>query len=341
MIRLVKREDIRALAHIYKELYDDANIGENWSIEKSEELLLYWYNKQGDLFFVAEENSQPVGAMVAGVKSWFDGMRLVDGELFVSKKYQGKHIGRDLLFEHLKQAKLKYNAKTMEFHTYGDEDGFPQNWYNRIGFKKDNELIIMNGNVEEVLKTLGYVSQTDIQDEYHDVINLGYLEISNMYTKLQSGDKAYMFDMLPEYAFVDNEDERNYLESRITAMKNGAEVHLFLIGEKNRIEGLKSNELFIHTINSCYNKSKIYIVDSEVIKDTCPDEYYQLAKGLYFGKRADGSKESFRDLWTNNDNLGLLIKNKNINDYLERCVDTIVNKINNNEIPCIKKITAK
>ena len=279
--------------------------------------------------------------MVAGIKSWFDGMRLVDGELFVSKKYQGKHIGRELLFEHLKQAKLKYNAKTMEFHTYGDEDGFPQNWYTRIGFRKDNELIIMNGNVEDVLKTLGFVPQIDIQNEYHDVINIGYSEISNMYTKLQTGDKAYMFDMLPEYAFVDNEDERNYLESRITAMKNGAEVHLFFVGEKNRIKKLKSNKLFDYTINSCYKNSKIYLVDSNAIKDTCPDEYYQLAQGLYFGKRANGSKESFRDLWTSNDNLGLLIKNKKINNYLERCVDTIVNKINNNEIPCIKRITAK
>ena len=141
MIRLVKKEDIKHLAPIYKELYDDADIGENWTIEKSNELLEYWFNKQSDLFYVAEEDGKPVGAIMSGVKSWFDGLRLIDTEIFVSKKYQEKHIGKSLLLEHLKQAKIKYNVKTIEFHTYGNEDEFPQNWYRRIGLKKDDELI--------------------------------------------------------------------------------------------------------------------------------------------------------------------------------------------------------
>ncbi len=111
MIRLVKKEDIKHLALIYKELYDDADIGENWTIEKSNELLEYWFNKQSDLFYVAEEDGKPVGAIMSGVKSWFDGLRLIDTEIFVSKKYQEKHIGKSLLLEHLKQAKIKYNVK--------------------------------------------------------------------------------------------------------------------------------------------------------------------------------------------------------------------------------------
>ena len=72
IIRLAKKEDLEDLAVIYKSLYDDVDIGENWSIEKSLELLNYWYNKQGDLFFVVEVDGKPVGAIVSGVKSWFD-----------------------------------------------------------------------------------------------------------------------------------------------------------------------------------------------------------------------------------------------------------------------------
>ena len=125
MIRLVKKEDLDDLAVIYKDLYDNADIGEDWSIEKAKKLLEYWYNKQGDLFYVAEEDGKPVGGCVSGIKSWFDGNRLVDGEIFVSKDYQEKHIGRNLMLEHLKQAKIKYNANVMEFHTYGDETEFP------------------------------------------------------------------------------------------------------------------------------------------------------------------------------------------------------------------------
>ena len=339
MIRLVKKEDIKYLAPIYKDLYDDADIGENWSIEKSEELLNYWYNKQGDLFFVAEEDGKPVGAIMSGVKSWFDGLRLIDTEIFISKDYQEKHLGRTLMLEHLKQAKIKYNVKTIEFHTYGDETEFPQNWYNRIGFKKDEELIIMNADVEEVLGKLGYTSNTKTEST-SNIMNYSYNDLSKLYSNLQAGDKVYIFDMLPEYAYSDNEDERNYIESRITAMKNGAEVNLFIVGDKNKLMTLASNELFNYTIKSCYNNSNIYIIDTSEIKEKSPVEYFQLANGLYLGQRIDGSKEVFRDLWISNNNLGLLIKDFSITNYIEECVNTIVDKINNKEIKCINIISS-
>lgn len=341
MIRLAQKEDIKYLAPIYKDLYDDADIGENWTIEKSEELLTYWYNKQGDLFFVAVEDGKPVGAIMSGVKSWFDGLRLIDTEIFVSKDYQEKHIGRTLMLEHLKQAKIKYNVKTIEFHTYGDETEFPQNWYNRIGFKKDEELIIMNADIEEVLNNLGYISSDEIRDTSANIINYSYEDLSKLYSNLESGDKAYIFDMLPEYAYLENEKEKNYIESRITAMKNGAEVKLFIVGDKNKLKALELNELFNYTLNSCYNNSKIYVIDNNEIKKASSVEYFQLAQGLYLGKRTDGSKEVFRDLWINNDNIGLFIKDININNYIEDCVNKIIEKINNDEINCTRIITGQ
>ena len=103
------------------------------------------------MFFVAEEDGKAVGAVMSGVKPWFDGNRLVDTEIFVDKDYQERHLGKE---RHLLEAKRIYKAKVIEFHTYGDESEFPQSWYNRIGFKKDNELIIMNGNIEQVLQRL-------------------------------------------------------------------------------------------------------------------------------------------------------------------------------------------
>lgn len=35
MIRFVKKEDLEPLAQIYKNLYDNVDIGENWTIEKA------------------------------------------------------------------------------------------------------------------------------------------------------------------------------------------------------------------------------------------------------------------------------------------------------------------
>ena len=332
MIRLVKKNDINELAKIYKDLYDNVDIGENWTIEKATELLTYWYNKQGDLFFVSEEDGKPVGAIMSGVKSWFDGLRLNDTEIFVSNEYQGKHIAKDLMLEHLKQAKIKYNAKMIEFHTYGDEDEFPQNWYNRIGFEKDSELIIMHADIENVLNKLGYISEGKITSFTPEIINYSYDDISNLYSNLKSGDTAYIFDMLPEYAYADDDNERKYIESRITAMKNGANVSLFIIGSKNRLTELSNNDLFNHTINNCYGNSKIYIIDEEELKQKCPADYFQLAKGLYFGEHADGSKDVFRDLWIDSNNIGLLIKNDSILTFIENSINNIISRINNNEI---------
>ena len=154
MIRLVKLQDIKDLAIIYKDLYDDVDIGEFWSVESAEKLLNYYYDKQRDLFWVAEEDGKAIGAIMSSVKPWSNGNRLIDTEIFVAKNYQEKHLGKELYKKHLSEAQRIYNAKVIEFHTYGDESEFPQNWYNKIGFKRDKELIIMNANIEKVLEHL-------------------------------------------------------------------------------------------------------------------------------------------------------------------------------------------
>ncbi len=64
MIRLAKKEDINNLAIIYKDLYDDVDIGEFWSIESAAKLLNYWFEKQPDLFFVSEEDGKAIGAVI-------------------------------------------------------------------------------------------------------------------------------------------------------------------------------------------------------------------------------------------------------------------------------------
>lgn len=333
MIRLVQESDIEELAKIYKELYDNADIGENWTINKAYDLLMYWYEKQKDLFFVDIEDNVPVGAIVSGIKTWFDGLRLVDTEIFVSNKCQRRHIGKNLMLTHLKEAKMKYNVSMIEFHTYGKENEFPQNWYNRIGFEKDEELIIMHANVENVLNKLGYFSKDDKYIETNsDILNYSYKDLIKLYSELSAGDTAYIFDMLPPYAYLDNELEKAYIESRITAMKNNAKVSLFIIGNKEKLNNLKNNKLFEYTINSCVNDSKIYIIREEEIKKKCINEFFQLAQGLYYGERADGSKEAFRDLWINNNGIGIMIKEESMLKHIQNAVDIITRKIGNGEI---------
>lgn len=346
MIRQVEKKDIEALAIVYKDLYDNVDIGECWSIEKAKELLMYWYEKQKDLFFVAIEDNTPVGAVMSGVKNWFDGLCLIDTEIFVSNKYQHKNIAKKLMLEHLKTAKFKYNVNMIEFHTYGAEDEFPQNWYKRIGFNKDEELIIMNANVEEVLGKLGYFptegehsnKKISSGETGKSIENFSYDDLTKLYSGLKQGDKAFIFDMVPEYAYLDNEEERAYLESRITAMRNGAQVNLYIVGDATKLNELRTNELFKKTINSCYNNSKIYIIDKEKFREKCLDEFFQLANGLYYGERVSGEKEVFRDLWSDSNNLGLMIREKEVVDFIEKTVKVIDKKVTRGEIKVEKLI---
>lgn len=335
MIRLIEKSDINDLALIYKDLYDNVDIGENWSIESATNLLTYWYSKQKDLFFVDVENAKPVGAIVSGVKNWFDGIRLIDTEIFVAKSHQNKGIANKLLLQHLIEAKLKYNAKTIEFHTYGDETEFPQNWYNRIGMQKDQELIIMNGEVENIIKNLGAdINKIQLMQENNGKANEQYIkpfaynELTDLYSDLKTGDNAYIFDMLPEYSYLENEDEINYLLSRNIAIKNGAHVELYFIGSKDKFITLIKNELFKQTLLSNPN---IVILYEEELKEKISYHFFQLGKGLYYGERKNGDVEVFRDLWTSND-IGIFYKNVETNKVVKTTIDVITEKLKNKEL---------
>lgn len=149
-IRLAKITDLKPLAEIYKELYDNSVLNEHWSIEKAFQLCNFYYTKQPDLFVVAEENNSIVGAVMSLVKPWFDGNRLIETEIFVSKHYQRRGIASLLFEEHFRRAMALYNVETIEAHTYQDKDGYPLKWYLEQGYGLIDELLIINGNVRQV-----------------------------------------------------------------------------------------------------------------------------------------------------------------------------------------------
>lgn len=58
---------------------------------------------------------------------------------FVSNKYQNNHIATQLYKRHFEEAIKLYNCKTIEFHTYGNENEF-----SKVGIKKLDLIEIMN-----------------------------------------------------------------------------------------------------------------------------------------------------------------------------------------------------
>lgn len=117
-IRLVKKEDLKVLAKIYKDLYGKSILKEDWSIEKAYDLLDFFYKLQSDIFVVAEVGGKVVGAVMSIVKPWHDGNRLIETEIFVANDYQRKGIASMLFQKHFELAMEKYDAKVMEADTY-------------------------------------------------------------------------------------------------------------------------------------------------------------------------------------------------------------------------------
>ncbi len=152
-IRLVKRSDLSRLATIYAKTYRVFVVGERWTPKSAIKLMFYWMKRQPDLFFVAEYESKIVGAFVAGIKPWWDGNHLVDGELFVDPDFQKKGIGKKLSKQLYMTAIKKYDVVRFDTYTF-KMTKFPLEWYKSIGFTEIKEWAMISADLKTVLKKL-------------------------------------------------------------------------------------------------------------------------------------------------------------------------------------------
>ena len=153
-IRLIREKDLDKLAEIYTETYRIFDVGEEWTKKSSYDLLDYWLKRQPDLCFLAEYQGEMVGAFVAGIKPWWDGNHLVDGEIFVNPEHQRKGIGTELSRHLLRTAIDKYGVVAFDTYTFRLTD-FPFRWYKSLGFEEINEWVMISADPQKVLERLG------------------------------------------------------------------------------------------------------------------------------------------------------------------------------------------
>lgn len=151
-IRPMVKEDLRRLAEIYAKVYDIFDVGEKWDKETAEKMLSHCFEQQPDMAFIAKRDGITVGAVMAGIKPWWDGNHLVDGEIFVDPDYQKEGIGTRLLKTMLQTAKEKYNATVWDTYTFRNK--YPLVWYKKLGFEEINEWTMISGDIEKVLEKL-------------------------------------------------------------------------------------------------------------------------------------------------------------------------------------------
>ncbi len=141
------------LGEIYAKVYEFFDTGEKWVAETAEKLMEYWFNKQSDLAFLAEYDGKIVGGFFSGIKPWWDGNHLFDGEIFVHPDFQNKKIGKALFKKLLTEAVEKYDAKMFEAITFSGSE-FPLNYYKKIGFMLVPKLTLISGDVKKILTNL-------------------------------------------------------------------------------------------------------------------------------------------------------------------------------------------
>jgi len=152
-IRLMRNEDLHHLAAIYVRAFANPEMNEKWTEQAAYALLSDWLRRQPDLAFAAESDNRLVGAFVVGIRPWWDGNHLVDGELFVNLEDQGRGIARSLIHKVVLTAVEKYAPVVWESYTFRGQV-FPLEWYKRLGFQEIEEWVMIRADVAKLLANL-------------------------------------------------------------------------------------------------------------------------------------------------------------------------------------------
>lgn len=153
IIDIAKEGQLNRLSEIHSEAFTQADPTKPWTHERALNLLRHFYKIQSDLFLVASEGEEVLGAMAVIIKPWQEGNRCTEAILFVSPKHQKSGIGTMLFTRLLEEALSKYKAGMFEAITFVAKE-FPLTWYESMGLKPDDGAILIRGKSQEMLNNL-------------------------------------------------------------------------------------------------------------------------------------------------------------------------------------------
>ena len=153
-IKLAEKNDLSDCADILRQVYNNNVLNEGWTKESSNAICEFFFKLNPDLFFVAKIEDEVVGFTFSYVKPWADGNQLMIEELSVKETFRKQNIGSILLNTLVETAKANYNITCVNGTTYNGENKMPYSWYERIGFKKVEDLFLIEGNPDNILSNL-------------------------------------------------------------------------------------------------------------------------------------------------------------------------------------------
>lgn len=136
-------DDLPQCAKILKDIYNNNVLSEGWTDESSLNICKFYYKLQPDLFLVAKKDGKVIGFSFSYIKPWADGNHLMVEEISVDPNYRKGGTAIKLISKVFEIAIKKYNAIKVEGTTYEDEGGAPFKIYKKLGFKKIQELFLI------------------------------------------------------------------------------------------------------------------------------------------------------------------------------------------------------
>ena len=137
------KNDLPACAKILKDIYNANILSEGWTDASSLSICEFYYKLQPDLFFVAKHEGKVVGFTFSYIKPWADGNHLMVEEISVDPNFRKAGTAIKLISKVFETAMLKYHISKVDGTTYEDENGAPFKLYKKIGFKKVNDLFLI------------------------------------------------------------------------------------------------------------------------------------------------------------------------------------------------------
>ncbi len=152
-IQPIDYDSIDELASLYVNIYKNANPKEKWNTISAKKYIKYFYELCPDLFFTVRFNGKIIAGIWGPIKPWWNGNKAYDLEIFIDDEYQGKGLSRLILLHYFDIAMQKYNVNSVEAITFNDRE-FPLNFYSKISLNKDQQLVLLEGNVQEIVSKL-------------------------------------------------------------------------------------------------------------------------------------------------------------------------------------------
>lgn len=140
-MKIVKFEEKYAdeMASLYKVAYSESDSRRQWSVKKAKESLEVCYKYFSDYCFIAlDERGSCMGGIFCLINPYYKGDALFIISVQVRPEFRRKGVGRALVRRVVEKAR-ENGLTRVRFLTDGRRN-FPQEWYERLGFRKSGYI---------------------------------------------------------------------------------------------------------------------------------------------------------------------------------------------------------